>query len=112
MESGGGRSYAGSAAANAYSAKYASLINCSTSDVSYRNHVPDFVLGLRTLQISCFRSASVATLNTSVPSSAKVATVENGNTYNGWSPHVDGKIVPADPGAVGVQVPAVFGWSK
>lgn len=112
MESGGGRSYAGSDAANAYSAEYASLINCSTSDVSYRIYAPNFAFGLRTFQASCFRTAPVTTLNTSVPSGAKVSTVANGRTYNGWGPHVDGVIVPEDPGVAGVQVPAVFGWSK
>ncbi|MCJ1310794.1 hypothetical protein MMC25_004461 [Agyrium rufum] len=94
MESGGGRSYASSDRAIAYSSAFAALVNCSASDAS------------------CFRSASTDTLNIPVPSEETDIAVNYGFGYDGWLPYVDGKIIPVDPGQVSVQVPAIFGTNS
>ena len=102
MESGGGRDSPDVEWTRPYYAKYISSLGCS----------PD---GNDT--VDCLRKVSVTDMNHTlltldrgpsgmISASTLISDHEEGNA---WAGVVDGKVIPENPGTVGVRVPAIFG---
>lgn len=110
-ESGAGPQLATSDVANTLGAKYATTLNCSTSDVCVSHSGSAHPGRLTTCQAACLRAVSTSDLQKNAPE-APDDVIYSRLSPTDFQPHVDGTVVPKQPWSAGTKVPMIFGSNQ